>query len=195
MGQALEIKTHYTLAEYLVHEEHSPVRSDYYCGELFAMAGTSDVHNLLAQNLTFALRTRGGPCRTYMENLKLEVIPDQFYVYPDVLFTCDPRDQADHYVKRYPRILAEVLSPGTESYDRKQKLPRYLQLPTLDALLLIWQSAVQVELYMRKGSEWVFSIHTDRADSFQIGDIQLSVAMLYEGVEPVGDGETPPVAQ
>ncbi|MDX1908235.1 MAG: Uma2 family endonuclease [Bacteroidia bacterium] len=186
MGHALELKTHYTLAEYLEHEEHALYRAEYYQGELFAMAGTSDIHNRLAQNLTFGLRLgiKGGPCEIYIENLKLELVPEVWYVYPDVMLTCDPRDREDRYIKRHPRLLAEILSPGTEGYDRQHKLPRYLQLPTLEALLLVSQTAIHVELFERKGTEWVYRAYTAVTDTIQIGEITLPVAVIYEGVEP-----------
>ncbi|TAE61398.1 MAG: Uma2 family endonuclease [Bacteroidetes bacterium] len=187
MEDALKAKTHYTLSEYIEYEEHSPIRSEYYQGELFAMAGTSDVHNRIAQNLTFALRTatKGGLCEAYIENVKAELVPDEFYCYPDVMLTCDPRDKQDRYIKRYPRIIAEVLSPGTESYDRNKKQPHYLRLPTLQALLLISQSAIQVELFLRKGGDWVYSFYTSRADVLQIDGIEMTVADLYEGANLV----------
>ena len=184
MGQALEVRTRFSLADYLDHEERSQFRSDFYQGELFAMAGTSDVHNEITGNLYSLLRTRkkSASCRAYMENVKLELLPGQFYVYPDVMLTCDPRDEQDRYLKRFPRILAEVLSPGTEAYDRNKKLPYYLQIPTLEALLFLSQSEQKIELFLRKGQEWIFSVHTRPDETLHIGDLVLSVAELYEGV-------------
>lgn len=185
MGHALELKTRYSLADYLQNEEQSPFRSEYFRGELFAMAGTSDVHNKIAQNLTFSLRlaTRGGPCDLFIENLKLELQANEHYVYPDVMLTCDARDRADRYVKRHPRILAEVLSSGTEAHDRFFKLPRYLQLPSLEAMLLVGQTGLQVELYLRKGEEWVFSVFTSPEEEVVIGEIRFLVKELYEGIQ------------
>ncbi|MDX2285473.1 MAG: Uma2 family endonuclease, partial [Bacteroidia bacterium] len=147
MGYALEVKTHYSVAEYLEHEELSAVRSEYFRGELFAMAGTSDAHNEIAGNVYALFKTRkgGDACKAYIENIKVELLPGVYYVYPDVVLTCDARDREDRYVKRYPKVLVEVLSPGTEAYDRRHKLPRYLALPSLEALLLVSQSEVHAE--------------------------------------------------
>jgi Uma2 family endonuclease len=193
MGHALELKTRYTVAEYLEHEELSEFRSEYFEGELFAMAGTSDIHNRIAQNVTFGLRqaTKGSGCELYMENLKLELLPGAYYVYPDVVLTCDPRDREDRYVKRYPKVLVEVLSPGTESYDRRHKVPRYLALPSLEALLLVSQSAVHAELFVRKGAEWVYSAHTDLSAVLELGGLRLTLGEVYEGVELGGAGAVP----
>ncbi len=185
MGHALELKTRYSLADYLQHEEQSPFRSEYFRGELFAMAGTSDVHNEIAGNLYALLKGRvaGSGCKAFIENLKLELQANEHYVYPDVMLTCDARDRADRYVKRHPRILAEVLSSGTEAHDRFFKLPRYLQLPSLEAMLLVGQAGIQVELYLRKGEEWVFSVFTSPEEEVVIGEIRFLVKELYEGIQ------------
>ncbi len=175
----------HSVAEYLEREEQNPLRSEYYRGELFAMAGTSDAHNEITGNIYAQLKSRSlaKGCKAYIENLKLELIPGEYYVYPDVMLTCDPRDKEDRYIKRYPRLLVEVLSPGTENHDRDNKLPRYLQIPSLEALLLVSQTTTKVELYLRKEEEWLFSVFVSPTDEIRIGDLKLTLAEVYEEVE------------
>ena len=43
-------RPHYTPQEYLALERKSPTRNEYYRGEIFAMAGASREHNLIAGN-------------------------------------------------------------------------------------------------------------------------------------------------
>ncbi|MDX2285630.1 MAG: hypothetical protein NW241_15790, partial [Bacteroidia bacterium] len=62
-------------------------------------------------------------------------------------------------------------------------LPRYLALPSLEALLLVSQSEVHAELFVRKGDEWVYSVHTDRDAVLELSGLRLTLAEVYEGVE------------
>jgi Putative restriction endonuclease len=80
--------------EYFAWEEAQTSRHDFYLGKVFAMAGASDAHNTTALNIAAALKAhlRGGPCRVYMSDMRLELVPGDHYVYPDVMVVCDPRN-------------------------------------------------------------------------------------------------------
>ncbi|WP_353735179.1 Uma2 family endonuclease [Okeania sp. SIO2C2] len=86
-----------TLKEYLQMEEKSQIKHEYIDGEIYAMAGASDAHITIAGNL-FALllsHVRGGGCRVYIYNIKaiIETKNKNKFYYPDVMVTCDSRDQ------------------------------------------------------------------------------------------------------
>ena len=74
MGHAAQ-KPVFTAAKYLVWEAEQAGRHEFVDGEVFAMAGAEDRHVTVALNLAFALRQHlaGGPCRTYMSDMKLNV--------------------------------------------------------------------------------------------------------------------------
>ncbi len=67
-------------------------------------------------------------CRFYSGNVKVNY-EDKFYYYPDAFVTCDPRDRADRYIKRHPKLIAEVLSQSTRVFDLGQKFEDYRQIP------------------------------------------------------------------
>ena len=94
MGQAELQQRRYTVEEYFALEEQSDVRHEFFEGEVFAMAGESKAHNLIAGNLYVGLRLalRGRSCQVFIENIQLAVRRGQQYVYPDVQVTCDPQD-------------------------------------------------------------------------------------------------------
>ncbi len=121
-------------ADYLAFEETSVVRHEFVGGEIHAMAGESVPHNTLALNIAAAFRTklRGGPCRVYIENVKvrLEVARDDLFYYPDFVVCCNAFGIEKHFL-RLPTLIVEVLSPSTESTDRREKKLNYLQVPTL----------------------------------------------------------------
>lgn len=53
-----EKKEYYSVEEYLEREPFAEVRSEFFGGELFAMAGGRHRHNLIQSNCHFALRLR-----------------------------------------------------------------------------------------------------------------------------------------
>lgn len=142
MGQAETATRHYTPEEYFELEETSEIRHKYFEGEIFAMAGASKSHNVLAQNLAAGLRAalRGRGCQTFMEDVRLVMKENVYYVYPDVLVTCDPADRRDAYLVRHPVLIAEILSPSTAEYDRTKKFANYQKINSLRHYLLVSQT-------------------------------------------------------
>jgi Uma2 family endonuclease len=80
-----------TEADYLQGELASEIRHEYVDGEVFAMAGAGEAHNLIAGNIFAKLRglVRGGTCRVFISDMKLRVKTWKAYYYPDVMVTCD----------------------------------------------------------------------------------------------------------
>ena len=83
--------------EYLELERKAERKSEYFQGEMFAMAGASPRHVEIVMNLGFALRRQvtGGPCRVYSSDLRLRVSPAGLYTSPDVLVVCGELRFAD----------------------------------------------------------------------------------------------------
>jgi Uma2 family endonuclease len=175
-----------SVEEYLAFERSSPVRHEYASGLVFAMAGSSAAHNRLALNLASALvsATRGGPCETYMSDVKLQVAEELFY-YPDVFVTCDPRD-ADPYYKRGATVIVEVLSPSTEAIDRGEKWHNYQHVPSLAAYVLVSQDSRRVEVYRRDGARWIYEELQRDADVLRLSQPAVAVPLsaIYEGWSP-----------
>ena len=61
--------------EYLHREKNADFRSEYFRGEMFAMAGASANHNLIFLNAGASLREqlKKKPCRVYPSDLKLRI--------------------------------------------------------------------------------------------------------------------------
>lgn len=74
MGLPAE-KPHFSRADYLIWEHDQPARHEYVAGEVFAMVGVRDRHNVIAGNLYVPIRAhlKGSPCKTYLSDIKLEV--------------------------------------------------------------------------------------------------------------------------
>ena len=132
--------------QYLAYERDQQIRHELVDGYLYALTGASDRHEEIALNLAAALRVhlRGTQCRVYKGDLKIREA-DDFY-YPDVFVRCN-EERGDPYFKTDPVLIAEVLSPGTQRYDRGDKSLAYFSLPTLREYVLISQDQIRVDVY------------------------------------------------
>jgi Uma2 family endonuclease len=146
--------------EYLAMEGDSETRHELVDGYLYAMTGASDRHDEIAGNLYAALHAhlRGTACRVHGSNLKVRV-RDDFY-YPDAFVRC-AGERGDPYFKTDPVLIAEVLSPRTQRYDRGDKRLAYQSLPTLTEYLLISQDVPRVEVLRRGGDDWEHLVIAD----------------------------------
>ncbi|HEX2740927.1 MAG TPA: Uma2 family endonuclease [Rubrobacter sp.] len=187
LRMAEQVKPHDSLSvgEYLKLEESATVRHEYVGGELFAMVGATKRNNRIIGNISGCLwgAARGGACRVYSESVKLRVSVDVIY-YPDVMVACGP-EGADPLVEDDPCLVVEVVSPSTETTDRREKLAAYKRMPGLEAYLIISQDRKWVERHFRaEDGTW------RRADLVDEGrfpvpcpETELSLARIYEGLE------------
>lgn len=171
--------------DYLAGEAVSPVKHEYVAGEVFAMAGAGEAHVTIALNLAALLRAhvRGGPCRVYIADMKLQVERAQAFFYPDVFVTCDPADAAEPIEKRCAKAVIEVLSESTEAYDRGAKFAAYRQSPSLEEYVLIDSRTRSVEVFRRHPDGWMLqSVPTDgRLELLSLG-FGCSLDDIYEDV-------------
>jgi Uma2 family endonuclease len=155
----LAVHHRYSFAEYLELEESSNVKHEYLAGEIYAMAGGTPDHAALAMNFGAALleRLRGQPCRVFSSDLRVRVLATGLATYPDVTVVCGPlqRDPESRTTIVNPLLVAEVLSDGTEDYDRGEKLEHYKQIPSLRECVLISHREPRVEIWRRvAGDAW-----------------------------------------
>ena len=138
-------------------EEVSTVRHEFLDGEIYAMAGGSVLHAALSAAALAALHSQlAGRCRVYSSDLRIRVRATGLASYPDVTVVCgavetDP-ENAETVVN--PALVVEVLSPGTMDYDLGEKFEHYRQIPSLTAVVYIWQDRRRVEIRERSGSTW-----------------------------------------
>ncbi|MDF5719727.1 MAG: Uma2 family endonuclease [Rhizonema sp. PD37] len=180
--------------EYLEWEEHQPIKYEYVNGEVFAMTGGTLAHNSIALNLASALKNhlRGKGCKVFMADAKLGVSEQGPYNYPDVMVTCDQRDQTARKTVQYPCLIAEVLSPSTEAYDRGSKFVHYRRLKTLKEYVLIDAEKLSVECYrINERGKWELTHYlteeinpeaTETEVHLTSVDFRFPISLLYEDV-------------
>jgi Uma2 family endonuclease len=171
--------------EYLDNEKASPVRHEYLAGLVYAMAGASATHNLIALNMASRLRThlRGKPCQTFMSDMKVKIETIETFYYPDVMVACDPSDDADYY-RTNPALIIEVTSPTTAVTDRREKLLAYQKIPGLREYVLIAQDEISVLVYRRakNGRWWEETLGPDDVIELDSVDLNITVKEAYEDV-------------
>lgn len=183
----IAIPSGFSPQDYLAIEQENTIRHEYRRGLVYAMAGGSDDHSRLSINLLteINLHLRDSDCQFFSGDVKVNYADDFFY-YPDAFVTCDRRDQKDRYVKRYPKLIAEVLSPSTEEFDRGMKFEDYQSLDSLEEYVLISQTEMRVECRRRVASnrnQWETELYRlgERVNLKSIG-LEVTVADLYRGI-------------
>ncbi len=156
-------KTLLTEERYLVIERRAEHRSEFYEGEMFAMAGASRRHNRIVTNLVTALdnQLRERPCNVYSNDMRVKIPDTGLFTYPDLVVTCGEEAFADNEQDTLldPLVIFEVLSDSTEAYDRGKKFERYQNIGSLATYVLVAQEAPRVERYVRQeGSRaWIYT--------------------------------------
>lgn len=148
-----------TPEEYLESERQAETKSEYFAGEVFAMAGANRAHNLIVLNIVRGLRPHQAnkACETYANDMRVEVSPTGLYTYPDLVVVCGSPQFKDSHEDTLlnPTVIVEVLSKSTASYDQGQKFEHYRTLASLTDYLLVSQDRAAIEHRARQpGSEW-----------------------------------------
>ena len=190
----LQHKSHLTPEEYLVIEREAEYKSEYFAGEIFAMAGASERHVSIVANIMYLLvgQLKGRPCKTYSNDMRLNVSPTGLYTYPAIIVVCGDMWFADEQRDTLlnPTVLIEVLSESTEAYDRGKKFAHYRTLTSLSDYLLIAQDQSRIEHFVRQPDDrWLFSASDSLRDVVEIASIEceLPLADVYDKVDMSGD--------
>ncbi len=195
-------KTLLTPEQYLQIERAAEFKSEYHEGEMFAMAGAREAHNLVVTNVVreLANQLRQRPCRVYSSDMRVRVSLSGLYTYPDVVAVCgEPQftdDQRDTLLN--PILLVEALSPSTEAYDRGRKFEHYKTMNSLREYLLLATDRVHGDLYTRQpDGRWLLTSVSRMEESLTLDcvDAHLLMADIYEKVEFPADAKIGPDAQ
>jgi Uma2 family endonuclease len=144
----------HSFLDYLQVEEMSAVKHEYLDGEIWAMAGGTPEHAALCAALIVLVgaQLRGSACRVYTSDLRVRVTATGLATYPDASVVCGApeRDPSSRTHVTNPIALFEVLSSGTEDYDRGEKREHYQQIESLQAYVVVAQDRRHVELWQRR---------------------------------------------
>ncbi len=191
---AIVSKTKMTPEEYLAWESEQDTKYEYENGEIIEMTGGKLYHNKIALNLIILISNylRDRDCWVLGSDAKV-MTPEGVFYYPDVVVSCDDRDRSARDFLQYPCLIAEVLSPSTESRDRGLKFGNYRKMETLQEYLLIDCDRPSLEIYRRnQNNNWeLIHIFNNQLDFTTANpeihltsiDLKFSLADLYESIE------------
>lgn len=176
-----------SVEEYLQRELKAQVRHEYVAGQIYAMVGASQAHNIIAGNIFALLRShvRGSFCRAFISDMKVNIkannnSSDLFY-YPDVVVSYDPKDN-NRYFLDSPSLICEVLSPSIQVTDKREKRLNYQTIDSLKEYVLISQDEIKVEIYRKNDlGEWTIATLREN-DSLELSSVGLNLTMadIYE---------------
>jgi len=188
-----------TPQEYLAIERAADFKSEFFDGKMFAMAGISKDHSRIIVNLIGGLHAalRGQDCEIFSSDLRVKVSANGLYTYPDLTIVCGPVDVEDKHadVLLNPTLIIEVLSPGTERYDRGKKFDFYRELDSLKEYVLVSQDQYRVEQFLRRnGSEWGYRVAFKEDDIVEFPSVGCSISIkdIYARVAFPPDEAAPP---
>lgn len=183
-------KHYITPEEYLEIDRKAEVKSEYYDGEMYQMAGASLEHNTIVGNVVtgFNVQLRKRPCRVLPSDMRLRIPETRRYAYPDVTVVCgEPKfDTKEKDVLLNPTVLVEVLSDSTEARDRGDKAESYRRIASLQEYIFINQNKPKVETYTRKADgTWILSEVSGLDGVVKIASLKCQIAMaeIYDKVE------------
>lgn len=175
-----------TPEEYLAGERVSQTKHEYLAGMVYAMAGASRGHNLIAGNIFGELRNqlRGKKCVPFGSDMRLRIRNPRatFYYYPDVMVECT---EATGDEVQEPSVIFEILSPDTERADRGEKLTNYQNIPSMRVYVLVDQYKAAVTVYRRvEGDAWEMEFLGSIDDTLTLPEIECSLPLrsIYERV-------------
>ena len=195
---ALPKKSYYSPQEYLQMEREADYKSEYFQGEIFAMAGASFNHNIVNENCSVLIGSflRKKPCQSFSRDMKLHIPANTLYTYPDLMVVCGDKKFVDGEkdIIMNPVIIIEILSKTTEAYDRGEKFALYRSIPSLREYVLISSTSIRAEV-MRKENDlglWFLASEADTLEgSIEIKNIDLKLLLsdIYEETEGIVNTE------
>ena len=150
-------RLNYTYDEYLKTLELSPLKLEFWGGEILAMAGGTPEHNALATQLAIMLGARlPKGCRVFTAEAKIRSVAADVSVFPDVSVVCGRVERAsdDKNAISNPGLVVEVLSPSTEEFDRGAKLKHYQAMKSVSAVWLVSNPKARITLFERHLKGW-----------------------------------------
>ena len=183
-------KNKLTPEEYLEWESNALQKHEYYRGELFAMAGASVRHNVIAKNLMIGtgVRLQGKQCQPYGSDLRIQIPENTLFTYPDISIICrdivEEETNDDYTIE--PAVIIEILSPSTKGYDRGEKFRLYRDIPTLKEYILIDSESIAIEAFRINASgHWELEEYKSLNEVLPIPVVDITIPLhdIYEGTK------------
>ena len=173
-----------TVNTFLAWDDGTDTRYELVGGEIFAMAPPSAAHSQIVANLAMGFGNRlKHPCRVATEAGVRLAEHDDAYYQADVVVHCQPVTPNDRQVPN-PKLVIEVLSPSTASFDRGTKTPGYCTLSSVNEIMLVSSTEKKAEIWRRNEAGWQVNMLSgeEAVLHFESVGVDIPLATLYEGI-------------
>ncbi|MFM7486319.1 MAG: Uma2 family endonuclease [Cytophagales bacterium] len=175
-------KKKYTEQEYLELERKAEYKSEFFGGEIFAMSGATNPHNIITTNFISFLvnKLRGQGCRPYGSDMRVRTPINSLYAYPDISVVYGERKFLDNEFDTLlnPVFICEVLSKSTADYDTGGKFMRYRSIESLKEYWVISSLEYRLQKFVKQSnSSWLLSETTSVQDTILIESINVEVPL------------------
>jgi len=185
----MQVTTKVSVEEYLLKEKEAEGKSEYHNGEIVAMAGAKEPHNVIVSNLIIELGNclKKYNCRLYSSNMLLKLEKCNKYVYPDLMIVCE-KPALENYAGLdallNPLVIIEVLSESTKNYDHSEKMNCYLELESLTEYIMVDSEEVSFASYKKtENRDWLFKTIKNIEEKVVIFDCEIALQDIYRNVD------------
>lgn len=188
MGQ--EKLSRYSVSDYLELEHQSDTKSEFDNGVIRAMTGGTLNHGIIGNNINTELNrlTKEKECVSINGDVKIYIDQANSFVYPDGMVICGEiqTSENDQHSVINPKLIIEVLSKSTESYDRGDKFHKYCSLASFCEYILIDQYKPVVDtLYRADTKYWkmLTTIGMDQSIYIHSLDCHIKMEDIYRNTQ------------
>jgi Uma2 family endonuclease len=172
---------------YIEAEATSDVKHEWCDGVVYAMSrGTPERARLTARVIQVLGAALEKPCSVYSPDMMIWIEAANLSTYADASVVCGPlqtkiverngRRLAEAVTN--PTVIVEVLSEGTERYDRDGKFRAYKSLASLAEYVLVHQDEARIEVYRRQPDAWTCETG-ERGGSVTVHGRRIDVDVVY----------------
>ena len=175
-------KKFYSIAEYLQMENEAVEKHEYYKGEIFAMSGAGNRHNIISINIIGLLyhALKGKSCQPFGSDMRIHIPENTLFTYPDISVICGDvvNPGEDENSATNPTVIFEILSPSTRNYDRGVKFMLYRAIPTLKEYILVEAESIHVEQFaINQEGLWQLKEFSSQDDQLSIHTLNVNLPL------------------
>lgn len=173
-------KSKLSIDEYLDFERASTEKHEFFRGEVFAMAGASNLHNIIFSNLfgELTIRLKGKTCFPYGSDMRVHIPKNSLFTYPDISIFCNEPDLFEEDNLTNPTVLVEILSSGTKNYDRGEKFKLYRDIPSLKEYILVDSESISIEAFrINSTGHWELEEYKTISDQLSVPSLEIAIPL------------------
>ncbi len=171
-------KTKLSIEEYLSFERASAEKHEFFQGEVFAMAGAGNLHNIIFSNLfgELTIQLKGKSCYPYGSDMRIYIPHNTLFTYPDISIFCNEPNQFEEDNLTNPTVLIEILSPSTKNYDRGDKFKLYRDIPSLKEYMLVDSESINIEAFrINPAKHWELEEYKKIDEVLSVPTLELTI--------------------